>query len=280
MKNVIPLSFSDCPYGCVDGKLFNTVLGLQEECPFCREKREKILKENITLDTEDEKIELDLYKELNIPEYYRGIEYNFDTVITDANRLSEDSVELVHKTLDDIYNKINLGNTPNCSVLVNLGAGGNIFSFIYPYILKAYKFGVTVTPLLSNVDLVREITKFERGFDNNYIDWLDSKLSVITLQAGITNNGVAVVRGYMQERAKRGKSTLIFTNAKVDKIIEDLLCEKDDSVSLHLAKLITVKYISKKSMENNIETAGKDAHTSSNGGKSVISMEELMKQNS
>ena len=271
------LSFPDCPYGCVDGRIFNTGLKSLEDCPYCKEKRESLVKDNN--DSSKSNYDIDLYKELNIPEYYRGIDYSLDTAIPNTSRLTEESVKNIDTYLVEIYNRLNLKQVLSYSVMINLGASGNIFAFIYPYMLKAYRKGLTVAPLISNIDIANNIIKLERGFDNSYLDWLECDVSIVTIQGGITHNGIAVIRGYMQERAKRGRGTIIFTNAKVDMYMKGLLCSENNESCLHLARFISVEYISHKNDENYSEndiSTYKDNNTS---GKSVITMEELMKQN-
>ena len=273
----ILLSFPDCPYGCVDGKIFNTGLKALEDCPYCKEKRESLVKENN--DSDKSSYDIDLYKELNIPEYYRGIDYSLESAIPNVNKLSEESVDNIDSFLVEIYNRLNLKQVLSYSVLINLGASGNIFAFIYPYMLKAYKNGMTVAPLISNIDIADSIVKLERGFDNNYLDWLKCDISIVTIQGGVTHTGVATVRGYMQERAKRGKSTIIFTNAKIDMYMMGLLCSENNESCLHLARYISVEYISKKNNENTEDIDKSINEDSNNSGKSIVTMEELMRQN-
>ena len=144
---------------------------------------------------------------------------------------------------------------------------------------EAYKNGMTVAPLISNIDIADSIVKLERGFDNNYLDWLKCDISIVTIQGGVTHTGVATVRGYMQERAKRGKSTIIFTNAKIDMYMMGLLCSENNESCLHLARYISVEYISKKNNENTEDIDKSINEDSNNSGKSIVTMEELMRQN-
>lgn len=269
------LSFPDCPYGCVDGKLFNTGLRILEDCPYCKEKREQLVMSAET--NESNETDIDLYTELNIPEYFRGIGYSEESLMPNLSNMDKESVDSVIDFLTEIYNRLNIKQVLSYSVLVNMGAKGNVFSFVYPYMLRAYKNGMTVTPFISNFDIADGVNKLESGVDNKYLDWLNSDISIVVVQSGITQGGVALVRGYMQERAKRGKSTIIFTNAVVSKYIYNTLCiGKEDATCLYLAKYISVSYYSDYS---NSDDNTEDNGDVTNNGKSVITMEELMKQN-
>lgn len=257
------ISFPDCPYDCVDGQVYNTVLNIYETCPYCAEKRKEMVQDESNTKTEDGENIFDI---LRINEYYRGIEYTFDKVLSDTSYFIPEPLKLLQESLDDLYNRLSIGDIPKSSYLYNLGAKANIYNFVYPYIIKAYKYGIPTTPVLSTVDLMESQMNLEKGISKEYIDYVSTKISVVILNAGASYIGVRVLKGYMQERAKRGNPTLIFTTSKIENSLLTLVNESDTDV-LHLAKLLTVVYTKSE------ETVG---HTESEPTKDrVITMEEM-----
>jgi hypothetical protein len=136
--------------------------------------------------------------------------------------------------------------------------------------IKAYKQGYSTAPLISNIGLAELLSKYENGVSDDYSKYCNMDISIVVLQAGATNNGVNLIKGYMQERAFRGKATVIFTNnvIKTGDIKYQALCSLENEECLHLAKFITViykkkeEYVKQEPVEN----------------KSVVTMADLLKK--
>lgn len=256
------LSFEDCPYGCVDGKIFNSGLKRVEDCPYCAEKRKKAVQE--VSSTEEKNI----FDELKINEYYRGLDYTFDNVLINEGYLVEDSLKEVKDSLDLVYGNLSIGEIPNETLMYNLGGKANVFAFVYPFMLRAYKFGFSITPLLGNTDIVNAVYNLEHDYTREYTDYIERDLSVVLLSSGITYLGVRAVKGYVQDRAMRGKATIIFSQGVVEKHILNLVSETGNG-GLHLARLISVRYV--KGSEDR-----EPAPVVNENGSRVIQMEDLM----
>lgn len=259
------ISFEDCPYNCVDGKVFNTTLGQMETCPYCAEKRKGIVQDEDNTEVEGGK---NIFEILNINEYYRGIEYTFEKVISDTSYLTEESLNIMKESLDNLYSRLSIGEIPKSSYLYNIGSKANAYNFVYPFIIRAYKYGVPTTPVLSTVDIVESQLNLDKGISKEYVDYVNTKLSVVIVNAGTSYLSTQILKGYMQERAKRGNPTIIFTMSKVEGGLLTLVNESEKD-SLHLARLVSVVYIQGSEVEK------QQGLIENNGG--IVKMEDLFK---
>lgn len=240
-----------CPYSCKDGKVYNRVSHKFEPCPHCTELRVKQVRG-------EEKCEggLSLSEYLKVPERYTGVSFSMDLLIPNKfqqSKLMPDSVEAVGDVLNMLISDATMGEVPRRTYLFNLGECADISAFVYPYMMRAYKAGLKVAPLVYSLELQRLRNKLERSFEDedfrpsvmdkygdNYDDYIDADICVTVLDTGASMKDLNAVRGVIDNRAEKGKATLVFTYAYFDRLFS--LCSNGDEMSLRLATLVQVKY--------------------------------------
>lgn len=245
------MSQQTCPYNCKNGKVMNRVTRKMETCPHCAELRAKQARgEEVCEDGTY------IYDYLKVPERYTGLAFSMDLVIPpkfQQTRLIPESIDEVDIVLKSLINDVTLGEVPNRTYLFNLGECADISAFAFPFLIKAYKAGLKVAPLVTSLDLQRLRVKLERSFDldytpitvlehygDNYDDYLDADVCIVVLDAGATMRDLNAVRGLIDNRADKGRATLVFTYAYFDRLFA--LCTHGDELSLRLATLIQVRY--------------------------------------
>ena len=253
MDNIIRVSFPNCPYKCTNGVLYNPYTGVKTPCPYCEEKR----KENIQ-NLNEEKDSKSIYEVLRITQQFTGSDYNFSRVIPDyaVKYITEESLMNVEKFLNDFMLSIGIGEYPDYSIMFNLGKKANAENIIVPYMLKAYENGLKVAPLLDTVSLCKMRHDLEEyGFNfsfssdwgSSFNDYVNADICIVQIDTGVTQNGIDNVKGLMQLRATKNKSTFIFTNAWGSRIMD--LCTEDDIKVKNLAFLVSVEYAKKEKQE-------------------------------
>ena len=130
-------------------------------------------------------------------------------------------------------------------MMFNLGKKAFENNFIYAYLIRGYLSGRVTSPLVSSWDLCRlrnleERSIVDKDSNDTFSSYINSDVCVVVIDAGATYLGINAVKGLMQLRANRGKSTIIFTNAWGTQIYD--LCSEGDEVCKNLAKLYTIEY--------------------------------------
>lgn len=230
------LSFTDCPNKCVDGYYVNPYSHRREICPHCAGKRREIVKTGST----------DIIEQLNLPRSFTGDKYDPDTIILASERKSfeEDSLTKVFEYLNTLYTDVTAGESPDTSMLFNLGKKAFEQNFIHPFMLRAYQAGLTVSPYVSEYDVRQLYNGVEKHMGElTYADLLKTDICVVGIGAGATGENIYAVKGLMEHRAHYNHSTIIFTNAWGEKIID--LCTDGEVFAKNLAFLAELKYKTK-----------------------------------
>lgn len=238
---------SDCPYNCNNGKLFNPALKQMVDCPHCSKIRSQEVREDKVNDSEQS-----LCKLLNVRKSLTGLQFSMEAILPEYARsfLLPITVDAVGRVLEKLTNEIILGEKPECSYLFNLGAKANIDAFVYQYLIKAYKSGVSVLPYLyaSQIHKLRlKDDYYNPDIDTSsedelsYTDLINKDICVVLIDAGATYKEIKSVAGLMQLRAREGLSTLIFT-LSYSREIFDLVHTSDEKLQ-YLAKLVSVEYL-------------------------------------
>lgn len=270
------LILDNCPYNCKDGKVYNRVSHRFEICPHCSELRVKQVRGEVECEGG-----LTVSELLRVPERYTGLSFNMDLVIPNRYqqmRLIPESVEEVGTVLNQLISDATMGEVPKRTYLFNLGDCADISAFVYPYMMRAYKAGLKVAPLVYSLELQRLRNKLERSFEDeefrpsvldkygdNYDDYLDADICITVLDTGATIKDLNAIRGIIDNRAERGKATMVFTYAYFDRIFS--LCSNGDEMSLRLATLVQVRF-RKASTGQSSETR---QYQSSSSGAPVLS---------
>jgi len=267
-------SFKDCPNRCVDGYVVDPYTHKRKLCSYCAEKRKSLIKTNSVDSTSKASIK----ELLNLPEYYLGYDFNIDSVFPDyaIKYLEETSLLAVKELLSDLVTKVSVGDLPKRSYMFNLGSKVYETNFIYPYLMRAYMAGVTVSPLVYSLDLVSARTALEAGIVDEslpfkYRDLLRSDICICVLDAGATKVDIGAVKGLMQLRASNNKPTIIFTNLW-NRLIGDLCDIEADS--MNVAKLISVEYV-KSSNTKQVEEPSEQTKMRTKGTMSEMSSSDF-----
>lgn len=244
------VSFKDCPNKCVDGYIFQPYGHRRVLCPYCEEKRKSIINEDAVIVNEDGD-KVSIADELNLQKSWIGTAYDFNAVLPEfaVKSLVADSVESIKDTLQGLINNSNIGELQDESILLNLGSKVCWRNFVYPYMMNYYREGRSVAPLLTPLDICKYRAYAEQyGIQDsshgiNYYDIIDRDVCVIALDSGVTKTGVDAVKGLMQLRANKDKSTLIITDYWGNFL--DSVYHTEPVKLLNIAKLYSVTYTQK-----------------------------------
>lgn len=232
------LSFRDCPNKCVEGKIFNPYTGRSRLCPYCEDKRKNLIRGNKLLKDGSKITDI-----LNLNLSVTGNSYNFDLVLPEFARdlLVKPSVDILSSEMDNLINKSNLGDLPTESKLFNLGSKVFWEYFINPLLLNYYREGRSVAPLSFPTDIIDKRNRFEMGIDSSdYNVLVDSDICVVLIDAGVSATGLSAVKGLMQIRGYKSKSTIILTNHWSKNL--EFIYHTENLSSYSLARLYSVEY--------------------------------------
>lgn len=245
-----------CPYNCRNGKVFNVATKQFVPCPHCGEIRTKEVSEDKVFDLAD----VSLSDKLHLKKPVTGLNFSMECVIPEYARreLELSSVNEVEAVLQQFVNKALLGEAPDGSYLINLGSKANIDAFVYQYIMKAYKAGISVAPFVTALDILRiraedERTEFiaedaENDTQVHLTDLVKPQICVVLIDTGATQREVDAVRGLIQLRARDNLPTLVFILYWQKRLSH--MCHDSDENLYHLAKLVSVKYINNKTIDD------------------------------
>ena len=246
------LSFPDCPYGCVKGKLFNPYTKVSTPCPHCSEKREEVATGKLKDDDNKE-----LYTYLKIPKSLWGIQFDKDKILPPSVQryLTADSVKEVFDALCNLKSKLSVGEPPSYSMMFNLGREVNLVPLVYPLLMQSYIGGLLTAPLVTSSDLCALKVRYKSEPKPNnlqwgdwYSDYLDADVCVVSIDSGLTDYEQGVVKSLLYNRALQERATILITNSW-GRVIKPLEASVDEEVK-YLAKVISVKYITDASLGN------------------------------
>lgn len=240
------VSFADCPYHCHNGKLFNPVTKQTTICPYCSKKRAEVARGK----SADEDTGKSLSEILKIPPSLTGTAFDPETFFFKRSNKKLDiaSVNNVKNLLVELMNRITLGDTPDVSYLLNFGGLANNTAFVYPYLVRAYKAGLRVAPLVYGLELIKLRQRYEQmsGTDEEtaeygscYIDYVKADVCITIIDAGATQSDIQAIKGLMQLRANKGKPTIIITEFWMPQKLEYLVT---DEHTKYLATLVSVNF--------------------------------------
>ena len=246
------VSFKDCPNQCVDGFIVDPYIHKKLVCPYCEEKRKELVFQRGTAENAD------ISKLLNIDKSFIGITFDADSVIPNYAKkvITPASLTRVTEAMEDLLAKASVGELPEYSILFNFGAKCNEMNFLYPLLTRYYLAGVSLTPLLSCIDIAllrnsidNQYMGYEDPTELTYMDLIKRDLCVINIDAGATKSNIGAVKGLMQLRARQRKPTIIVTNVwgtNIKALYGDI-----DDYSYHIARLHTIENIYEPDDEKN-----------------------------
>lgn len=244
MSNIEKISFSDCPYKCNNGVVFNPVTKVKIPCPHCSEKRKKIA-QGLEKDEETGKT---LSEMLRIPISLTGMRFDPNGVVLreTSHVATPESLENVKATMSSLVSNVTLGVNSEYSIVFNFGGKANISAFVYPYLMQAYKAGLSVAPMVYALDLVAMRLEFEGDYlqhktykwGDDFRDYIKADVCVVVIDAGASILDILAVKGLMQLRASRRQPTIIITE-QWSRHVKTICTEEP---SLYLASLCSVQF--------------------------------------
>lgn len=275
----LSVSFKDCPNKCVNGYYINPYKRKKVKCEYCADKRLSLVHNKVAIDGEKN----NLAELLNLPKSFTGYgAYNIDSIIPAfaSKDMIKESVDVVSDKLKELLDQVTAGRYPSYSIMFNLGKKAFENNFIYSYLVRSYLSGLTTCPYLTDFDICVSRNEAENSYgDSKFKDYLEYDVCVIVISSGATYNSLNVVKGFMQLRANKDKSTLIFTNSWGSKLLD--LCTEDDVKCKNLAYLYSIEY-SKKFEDNERKREEANMNTRPNlntVGLSSKAFDNLMKSN-
>ena len=236
------VAFKDCPNQCIDGFIVDPYKHKKVQCEYCEKKRKELVFQRGTTENTD------ISKLLNIDKSFIGITFDVDSVIPDYAKkvITPASLTRVNEAMEDLLAKASVGELPEYSILFNFGAKCNEMNFLYPLLTRYYLAGVSLTPLLSCIDIAllrnsvdNQFMGYEDPTELTYMDLMKRDLCVINIDAGATKANIGAVKGLMQLRARQRKPTIIVTNVWGYDV--KALYGDTDEYSYHIAKLYTIE---------------------------------------
>lgn len=248
------LSFDDCPNGCVDGWYVDPYAHKRKICPHCAGRRGEIVRDASSGVTEM----------LNLPRSVAiGDTYDPDSLCikSELERMDASSVEEVLGYLHTLYVDATAGTAPDTSMLFNLGKKVIWQNFISPYMLRAWRAGLKVSPCISEYDIVQLYSNVDGYMGGiKYQDLFDTDICVVLIGAGAGRREIGCVKGLMGHRAHFGRNTLIFTDAWGSLMYD--LCTDGAVYASNLAYMASIKYLDSDKDGTDVKTAASNVRSS------------------
>ena len=227
LKEGSQLSFEGCPNDCIDGYYFDPYKRVRYKCQYCAEKRAQMIK----YAQKDETDNKDIYKKLNIPLSFEGLNFDADSFVKEQYkpRLNKQDVEAVTKEVDKLVVDMKAGFLPEYSICFNTGDYVYYNSFIQSYLLSSYKVGLKTAPFITGGEIARLRKKYESGIDfdadledtdsNNltYEELLNVQTLLVFVDKGSQSDAINAVYGVVELRGLKSLPTVIISKIKLYK---------------------------------------------------------------
>lgn len=235
---------TDCPYHCTKGILFNPRTHQESRCPHCAKLRQEAVY-NMDTQCSGDSIE----SKLGLQERVVGkTEYSFESIFRKSTSFMEsESLAEVKEQLDSLISGLSLGELPKYSMLFNLGARVYEENFVNPILIRAYLGGIDTAPLQT----VYSIAKMRRSVESQdysndelisaYERCLEASLCVVVLDEGITKGGINAVVGFVSQRGREHKPTILLT-LSVDSEILYNFATNEGYYDYSTPKLVSIRY--------------------------------------
>lgn len=236
MSSSLKMKYDDCPYHCVEGKIFDDELRDFIPCPHCSEKRKELANEGVA-EMENGDIG-SLPSILGINSQFLRSKLVYDAIIPEGEKvfLEPESLDCQKKELEDLYTGLSIGQLPERSYCFGLGNKGMIDRMAYPILARAYLSGLRVSKFIS----CSEYNRMCINMDSDVEDYFDSDFVMMLIPDGASKADIASAKGLMQTRALKGKPTVFVT----DWVIEacSILLGYYEDTSYFLARGVFVSY--------------------------------------
>ena len=209
-----------CPYGCNNGRLFDTYLRKYVACPHCTGITAQ-LKE----DAGNTEAKIELSMQLGIPEVYRGVRFDpkqfFEAKA--MARFTTQSADRVLSKLSAIEARIAEANPIVESCYFRVGGNGSMLEYAYSCMQTAFSCGLNVVPFISLRELliIRDrdvllrpvhVDSLPKNIKENYYysDFVKADVCFLMATAEVQQRELNVLTDLLMERARYGKGTYVF----------------------------------------------------------------------
>lgn len=216
-----------CKFNCNNGRIFDPKIQQWVLCPECKGEREQELVEP----TEDvvEVLGFD-------PSLFTG-NYLPKTVLplSEQQYIDEEAWKMFMEESENLFNTLLRGEVPGYSMCFGLKVKGNPELLINPMMMKGYQNGLSVGKLTTAISLERAILNQE-----DISEVYSNDLQFILINEGSSRAAISVCKGVMQERAVRGRATIMVTTWDIEAISN--LLSTYGTKSKYLAEPVFLKY--------------------------------------
>lgn len=233
-----------CPNNCVNGYYINPYTHKKEVCQYCLEKRRK------------EANTAEITEKLNLPPSLCGGNFTPDAIISDTAKKHMDlqSVKDVLDVCKKLIQDVSIGELPTESIMFNFGSKCKDNNFIAPFMRRAYSGGLTLTRVLTSLDIIKSRRAYSTGIEDDsvedYEDILSKQVCMIIIDAGTSYDEILAIKGVMQLRGLRNLPTIMVTHAW-NKGVSQLYNEDIDKM-YSLATLYSIKYLKGNEMTTDV----------------------------
>lgn len=231
--------FDDCPYGCnTEGKILNPNDGKMIPCPYCSEKKKRLLEQGMAVEEHTDK-EVKLNTLLGVNSKYLSEVFVYDTIIPESERVFIEgaSMDYQKQVAEELYNAFVLGMKPDRSYCFGISIKGRLDRFVYPMLAKAYMNGLSVAKCIS----CSEFSRLQLRMNEDLDDYINSDIAMMVINDGCTNGDLACAKGLMQSRALRGNPT-VFVSTWTIEACSALLGGRSDDSTMFMAYPSFVEY--------------------------------------
>lgn len=209
-----------CPYGCTNGRLFDTFMRKYVACPHCTG-----LTAQLKEDAGNTEAKIELSTQLGIPEVYRGVRFDpkqfFEAKA--MARFTTQSADRVLSKLSAIEARIAEANPIVESCYFRVGGNGSMLEYAYSCMQTAFSCGLNVVPFISLRELliIRDrdvllrpvhVDSLPKNIKENYYysDFVKADVCFLMATAEVQQRELNVLTDLLMERARYGKGTYVF----------------------------------------------------------------------
>lgn len=141
----------------------------------------------------------------------------YDQIVPEGEKvlIDKDSIDRQKEAMEEVYQFCCAGIIPGKSYCFGITRVGRFEFFVYPCLLKAYRYGLTVAPFCTISDY-KHLTIDAEKFDRELSVYKNADIAMLLVQDGPTNADLCCALGLMQARSLRGKPTIFITTARAE----------------------------------------------------------------
>ena len=214
-------NIKNCPYSCVDGKVFLPALGSYSDCPNCSDIYKKMVE-----GTKTQKNSETVLNKLLIPDKYKNKSFNPEEFFPESvvSTTSAESRANILETMGYIINKSLLGEEIEDDYLFYLGMETDKYPFVLSVLKNYLKAGVKIAPYLDTGDLAvfykhqheyfkesRDCVYLSDSLNTSYEELCDDDICIVLVPICAMEFGIQVLQDFIRKRRGRNKKTIVIS---------------------------------------------------------------------